>query len=166
MMRHLTPYPLERRFEGEAPLKIGARISTPTGWLDLNDRKTYQLEGSSFADRSVGWRKREVNSDYVEGSFVVNAVRENVIEKLAVWVRGETYHDLAMARQRLEDALCQLTYRISLRTSDVTRYWEATVADYQVNTQREYLHSRLALVSASIPRHPVEEIVSTSVDEL
>lgn len=165
-MKYLQPYPLEHQFEGQRPLSIGARITTPTGWLDLNDRTSYQLEASSFGDRAVSWRKREVASDYVEGSFLVNAVRDNITEKLAVWVRGETHYDLARNRERLEEALCQLTYRLSFRTSDVTRYWEATVADYSVNTQREFLHSCIALVSATIPRHPVEEIVSTSADDL
>jgi hypothetical protein len=161
----LTPYPLERMFEGQPRLKIGARMTTNMGWLDLNDGP-YRLEASAFAERTVSWRKREVQSDYVEGTFIVNAVRENVTETLNVWVRGETHYELAMARERLEDALCQLTYRISFRTSDVTRYWECSVADYTVATQREFQHACIALVRATVPRHPEEQLVMTSVDEL
>ena len=166
MNRSLNPYPLERQFEGQVKLRLGARITSSSGWLDLNDGETYQLEASSFADRAVSWRKREVQSDYVEGTFVTNAVRENVVEALSVWVRADTYYELEKARERLEDALCQLTFRIAFRTTDATRYWDCTVADYTVATQREFMHSRLCLVKAQVPRHPTEQLVITSADDL
>lgn len=162
----LTPYPLERQFESQPKLRIGARISTNLGWLDLNDGVSYKLEAGSFAERAISWRKREVTSDYVEGAFLVNAVRDNVAEALNVWVRGETYYDLGLARKRLEDALCQLSYQLSFRTTDATRYWDCTVADYVVTTTREFTHARIALVKATVPRHPDEALVVTSADEL
>ena len=56
---------------------ISARISTADDWLELNSG-LYRLHADSFADSSTSWRRDEVTNPFVEGSWTVNALRDNV----------------------------------------------------------------------------------------
>lgn len=163
--RFLRPYPLEPGTSTNQ-LQVSGKIETPTGWLDLDDGIAYEFEATAFGERGVTWRKQEVTSPFIEGTFVTGAVRENVLEQVNVYVRGESHSQLAQRVKRLTDAFGQLSYRMMLRFDDVARYWDCQPADYTVVTQREFVHARMALVRAQVPRLPAEEIVLATGDEL
>lgn len=164
--RFLTPWPLGDGAPSPSGLSVSGKIETPSGWLDLNDGVGYSFEGTSFADRQVTWRRQEVTSPFVEGTYIVGAVRENITEAVSVWVRGETFSELDARVEALIGALGQMTYRFMLRLEDSAHYWTCWPADYTVSGQREYLHSRLVLVKATMPRLPGEQVVLASGDEL
>ena len=163
-MKKFHPYPFARAISASPRLDLTARISAPSGWIDLN-YSPYRLEASTFGERSVSWRKREVSSEFVEGTFVVSAVRENVTETLAVWVKGESEFDLQTNLDKLCGALEQLSYRLMQRHGNSAVYYDCTVADYTVTESREFKHAGIALVRASVPRHPQAEHVYAAVDE-
>jgi len=96
-------------------LNVSVRISTgdiyaysnydsyPTGsayWLNVSDGSTYKINKGSFENSAVQFRRDEVSNSFVEGKFLVNALRENVTENLSIyafsnpspqWISGTTY---------------------------------------------------------------------------
>ena len=72
-------------------LDLTCRITTADGVLELEDVEGgYELHRDALGAFKVGWRRHTVSNPWVEGSFTVGAVRENVEETLAVWVTAES----------------------------------------------------------------------------
>lgn len=131
-----------------------ARISTPYGWLYLGQGTQFRIAAGSFEDRQVSFRRSEVTNPFVEGTFVVNALRENVTETLSVWVEGTGDLGVADAVESLGVALSQVTYTMQVQLRADLYTWSAYASDYTVSTKREFLHARIAQVNAEIPRDP------------
>lgn len=139
-------------------LLVGCRLTVPGGWLDLMSGP-YRLSADAFTEQETTWRRSEVASPFVEGSWTVNAVRENVTEQLDVWVRGVDTAGTSRAVQALLDALAQLNFGLEVTFDSVTAFYQCYVADVSVKTPRELRFSRMAQVSALVPRHPVARLV-------
>ena len=136
-------------------IDISVMIETPTGWLELEDEANgYTLGADSFASSATTHRKTEINSEWMEGTFVSRAVRENVTETVAVYVSGDTPHQLAMRLEKLTDGFNQLSYAIVVRSADIADTWSCWVSDYTVATKTEMRHATIAMVTATIPRLP------------
>lgn len=131
-----------------------ARISSPYGWLYLGQGTQYRIGAASFAEQSVTFRRSEVTSPYVEGTFVVNALRENVTETLEVYVEGRESLSVTAATRALGAALSQVSYTMQVQLRRDVFTWNAYAADHTVSTRRELLHARIAQVTAQIPREP------------
>ena len=72
-------------------LDVDARILGPAGWIDLEDEANgYTLHDDFANSRATTQRKTDTMGDWVEGTFTVRAVRENVTESVAVWVDAVT----------------------------------------------------------------------------
>lgn len=137
---------------------VSARISTPDDWLELNTG-LYRLQADSFADSSTTWRRNSVTNPFVEGTWTVNALRENVQETLSVWVKGDGVTSTLQAVEALKTAFSQLTYLLEV-TFDAEMYtYHCQVADCQVLASRELRHAGIAQVVLSIPRHPAYTLV-------
>jgi hypothetical protein len=162
----LLPFAPSARRAPSRRLDVSCKIETPTGWTELNDGRRYVLEATSFGERSVSWRRTEVSSTFVEGTFPVSAVRENITETLAVWVLGSDRLEHTLARRRLTEALEQLAWRLMLRVEDVSTFWSCFASDYTVSAARELTHARRALVTAKVARLPGEETVLATGDEV
>lgn len=139
---------------------LQARVSTPTDWLYLNSG-VYRLHADSFAESAETWRKDEVDNPFVEGSWTVNALRENVTETLSVWVKDSSLRTTLLAAEVLRDAFRQRNYTLEATFNDLRCTYTCYVADSSVNVQREFRHAGMALVTFTIPRHPVftQEVV-------
>jgi hypothetical protein len=135
-------------------ITVAARISTPYGWLYLGTGTQYRLGAESFGDRQTSFRRSEVSSPYVEGTFIINALRENVTETLDVIVEDREGLRLADAVAALTSALCQVRYTMQVQVRRDVWTWNAYAADHSVQTKREFVHARLAQVRAEIPRDP------------
>lgn len=163
--RYLTPFP-DVPAIGDSELDVSAKIETPTGWLDLQDTGNgYSFEATSFSERAGTFRRQEVAGPFVDGTFVVSAVRENITESVAIYVRGDTHYVMRRRLNALVEAFSQLSYRMLVRFEDAAEYWDCLPADYTVSTQREFLHARLALFKANVPRMPATTTVLASEDE-
>jgi hypothetical protein len=121
------------------------------------------LGAESFGDRQTSFRRSEVSSPYVEGTFVINALRENVTETLDVIVEDREGLRLADAVSALTSALCQVRYTMQVQVRRDVWTWNAYAADHSVQTKREFVHARLAQVRAEIPRDPNVTYEYTSV---
>lgn len=135
-------------------ITIAARISTPYGWLYLGQGTQYRIAAGSFENQQTTFRRSEVTSPYVEGTFVVNALRENVTETLDVIVEDRPTLSLPDAVRALGAALCQVRYSVQVQIRRDIATWQAYAADHTVQTKREFVHARLAQVRAEIPRDP------------
>ena len=162
--RRLIPFPTAPA-KPATGLSVTAKIESPTGWLDLNVEGRYKLEAGAFGERATTWRRQETVSPYLDGTYVVSAVRESVTETLAVYVYAIDHIELAARITALTNAFGQLSYRLMLRVEGSAVYWTCQPADFTVTIGRELLHAKLALVKASVPRHPVETVVIAAGDE-
>lgn len=135
-------------------ITVAARISTPYGWLYLGQGTQYRLGAGSFENQQTTFRRSEVQSPYVEGTFVINALRENVTESLDVIVEERPNLGTADAVRALGAALSQVRYAVQVQIRRDVWTWQAYAADHSVQTKREFVHARLAQVQAEIPRDP------------
>lgn len=138
-----------------ADIDYEASISTPSGWLVLDDEAAgYESEGESTMERTVSYRQRTISGDWVEGEFVTASVRGNVVEPLHVWVTAPDPAELVARVAALTDALEQLTYSVRLRWATHEETWTCMPAGYTVTTSREFRVATTALVKAQVPRLP------------
>jgi hypothetical protein len=136
-------------------LDIAMAIQAPSGWLELENRVGgYVVHKESRAEQAVSWRKQEITSNYVEGTFVNEAVRENVTEAVVVYVYGPTSYDLSVRVKALTDAFSQIRYQMRFRDGNMLTTWDCSVADYTVQTPQEMINSTMAVVKAQVPRRP------------
>lgn len=135
-------------------ITVAARISTPYGWLYVGQGTQYRVAAGSFENQQTTFRRSEVQSPYVEGTFVINALRENVTESLDVIVEDRPDLGTANAVRALGTALSQVRYAVQVQIRRDVWTWQAYAADHTVQTKREFVHARLAQVQAQIPRDP------------
>ena len=130
-------------------------------WLSLNDNSIYKVAADSIGGQSITWRKTEVTSPYVEGKFLVHAVKDMASANLTVWVTGYPFNAHATGQNQLQnniDALIapfeQMSYQVrySFGNSQIT--WDCQTADYSVEMSREYVHAMMVPVKFTIPRFP------------
>lgn len=132
---------------------VTARVSTTVDWLDLN-AGIYRLHPDSFADQAIGYRRDDVSNPFVRGTWTVNALEENVMETLSVWVRGESQAEALAGVEALKTAFRQLNYTLQVTFDDQKYTYTCYVADVSVSTTRELRHNAYAQFTATIPRHP------------
>jgi len=81
-------------------VKIEIQNSSNLTWLDVSDGTVYRVNKGTFENSAITFRRDEVTNAFVEGKFLVNALRDNVTETLAIyaygdsspaWVSGTTY---------------------------------------------------------------------------
>lgn len=136
-------------------LDVAFAIQAPSGWVELEDPANgYEAHKETRAEQGVSWRKQEISSTFVEGTFVNDAVKENVTETLAIYVDAHTPYELAVRVKVLTDALSQIRYQVRMRSGNLLETWDCAVADYTVQTPQEMINSRMAVVRASVPRRP------------
>lgn len=130
--------------------------------IDGPNAAAYELATETIADQQVTWRKEEVNNAWIEGTFVIGAVRENVQETLAIWVNGPT---TALVEQRVYELtrrLRQIKWGVVLLIDGVTQTWVCSgPADIAVKQSYEFLHAPTALVTAKVNRLPKKTLTGT-----
>lgn len=122
--------------------------------LDISDNERYRLAGDTLGTRQVSWRKQEVQSPYVPGSWVTSAVPETIRETVSVYVYGSTPAELRLMLDRITECFSQLRYFLAWEVDDDSYVWSCQVADYTIDTRREFQHSIMALTTFQVPRYP------------
>lgn len=123
--------------------------------LALNDPASgYRLEATSREETQVSFRKQEVSSPFVEGTYLINAVRENVVENIGVWVSGVSPAELDRRIEVLLEKAEKPRFTVVWGKQQVNETWTCQTASYTVRTQREYQHALVALVKMQVPRLP------------
>ena len=124
-------------------------------WLSLTDGDIYRVQGDTMAEYRVSMRRQETTNPYVDGTYLINAVRENVEETLSVFVYAPDHLRLVEAVDAVVDAFTQLTYRTYVEIDGSCRVWSCYAAsEVSVQSGREFKHARMAQVSVTVPRLP------------
>jgi len=141
-------------------LEVACRVTTQSGWLDINSG-VYTLGRDSFASEGTTWRRQEAANPFVEGSWTVAAVRENTVVNLTVFIRGTEATPTFVALQALTDAISQRNFVIEFTVNGVKRTYTCNMGEFQVQLTTELRSSSMAQVIAQIPRNPsfTEEVV-------
>lgn len=134
-------------------MDLECRVSTAGDWLHLNEG-IYRLTADSFEDEATTWRRTDVSNPFVEGSWTVNALRENVMESLSIWVRGDRYTTTAQGVEILKTVFSQINYVLQAAFDGERRTYTCYVGDFSVNATRELRHAKVAKFTVQIPRHP------------
>lgn len=133
-------------------------LTTPSGPLSLNTAP-YRLAGGSLESSSVTHRRTELQSPFLEGSYVVNSVRENTIVPVSVYVEADTQTELRDAREVLTAALDQVQFTATVVLDEASEMWHCYASDYTVNAPRELLHATKIRVDAQLVRDPKVEVL-------
>jgi hypothetical protein len=130
-------------------------------WLNLNDGDTYRVSSDSIGSQATSWRRTETQSPYVEGKFLVHAVKDMTSVNLTVWVSGYPQNTHASGQNQLHaniEALIapfeQMSYQIKYSMGDTQTTWECQTADYSVELSKEYVYAMYVPVKFTIPRFP------------
>ena len=144
-------------------LDVAFAIHGPGGWIELDDEAAgYETHKDARSEQAVTWRRQNIDSAYVEGTYTNEAVRENVTESVVIRVFGANQWEFSQRLEALTDALSQLQYDFRMQVGNLRETWKCSVADYTVQTPQEMLHASMGIVRAQIPRLPAvvrEEVV-------
>ncbi len=132
---------------------LSCTISAPGGAITLTS-SPYRLEAETRREQGVTKRKSEATNPFVEGTYVVSSVRENVAEQVSVYVKAADDSATYNAVKRLTDALDQIVFTMTFAHGGMTETWTCFSADYTIGTQHEFQHAGLAVVRATVPRLP------------
>lgn len=125
----------------------------PTGTVDLM-AYPYDLHADTQANQATIWRKKEVTNPHVEGSYLVHAERENIVEDVYVWVEPDTRAEMKPALDKLRTLFGQVTYTLTFTVEGQTQIWDCQAAEYTIDSKLEFLHADIALFQAKVPRLP------------
>jgi hypothetical protein len=154
-----VPYPTPV-MPGNDPwrLDLSVRISNPTGgWVELNDHVSFTVADGSFTDENVSWRRAEDTSIFLEGAYLVNALRSNITRPLNVYVDGSTHYDMEMNLDQLRSLVGQRQYQVVKTTENVSRLYTCFASDYSTSCDRPLLFARRALLKVQLVTHPVDQ---------
>lgn len=133
-------------------------------WLSANDKIKYRVGAASFNESSTQYRRTEVTSPYVAGSFLVHAVPQNVTETLEIYCYGGTYDEAKYNTEQLIAALTQPMYKIQRQTADETSLFDCFAADYSVKSSNVYVAANMIPVVFQVPRLPDAKVTLTIND--
>lgn len=135
-------------------IDIVCRITDANGdWVYLN-QAPYRMHGDALTESATIWRRDEVENPQVEGKWTVNAVRDNGVLPIKVWVTGDTVTACGDALEVLKTLFSQRNFTIQV-SYDGDRYTHTcSVADFSVSSPREIRISKMAQFIADVPCHP------------
>jgi hypothetical protein len=126
----------------------------------LLEQAPYSLHPDSRSSAAATQRAHKVSSPYVEGEFTVHAVRDNIVEPLAVWIEAADRQAFQVAKKALEDAVSQPQFTVQWHwgrppTNGVLREtWKCFAAGYTLETSQPLMTARMGLFKIQVPRLP------------
>lgn len=139
---------------------MAMQISTPrslTGRLMLLEQP-YDLHAETLSKVATTSKRRTVDNPHVEGTYTLSAHRENQKVPVFVWVEARTQAELDAAQRALTEAFDQMSFEIEWQLDDIVETWRCTGADYEIDTQQAFMHSKMSLVSAQVDRLPTIDV--------
>lgn len=134
-------------------LDVTVLISTPEGPLSVNEG-IFELAADTFGTVSVTHRRSEATNPFIEGSYTVNSLRENMAVPLNVYVRGKDHAEFQAGIKQLAAAFDQSTFEVQRVVEGVVETWQCFASDYSINLQREFLHAKMGRLDAQLVVHP------------
>ena len=127
-------------------------------WLTVSDGSVYRINKGSFENSAVQFRRDEVTNSFVEGKFLVNALRENVTENLSIYAFANTVSALKANIDAVTSAVTNLHFYVEVTIENSKRVWTCQASDYTVAITNEFLHNRQALINVNLIRLPSETV--------
>jgi len=151
------PYPFVVDPAQNDELNLSVRISTTTGmWLELNDHVAYTVADGSFEEQGVTFRRQEAPNPFLEGTFIVTALRNNVTDALNIYVSGTTQYEHAQRLATLKALFGQHQFQVERVVDDARTLWNCYASDYGSSASRPLLHARKSLLKVQLLHDPVE----------
>lgn len=135
-------------------LPVRTQVSVGGAWMDINDGRKYTLELSTLGDRSATFRRKEISSPHLDGTWLVSATAENITENVSIWVKEFDHFALQLALEELRKAFTQPYYAMRWQVDVHEFAWNCQLADYSITTSRDMMHATIAQFTAKVPRHP------------
>lgn len=159
----LRSLPIQEPPEQEAPFKDTFQVTISNGeeWFTLTDGYSMWISPDQFGQSSITWRKEEAQSRYYHGTFLMHATKDNVVESIAVYMRGQTQNEVTEMIMMLEELFTQHRFQLRVQFGDHRETWYCQTADYQIDRGHIMMHNHMAKMSFKIPRLPetTKEIV-------
>jgi len=131
-----------------------------SNWLDISDGTNYRVSSTTFENSAVTFRRDEVTNAFVEGKFLVNALRDNITENLVVYVYGSTMATLKTNIDALTNSVSQINFNTRVTLENSQRLWQCWASDYTVNITNAMFHNRQAMVTIQLHRLPTETVTT------
>lgn len=123
--------------------------------LELANSAVYYV-APQFLGAVVQWDRQQVSSRYLDGDVTVSRRRQNVVERIAVEVKGPDLPAVQLAIKDLIDAFCQDRYTLTVVAGGATRAYACETADYQdLSWTTPRLVAAQGQVLLNVPRSPV-----------
>jgi hypothetical protein len=142
------------------PVQIEIQNSSNLTWLDVSDGNTYRVNKSTFEESATTFRRDEVTNAFIEGQFLVNALRENITETVDIYAYGATTPALKSAIDAVTALISQIVFRVRVTLDGSQRMWDCFASDYSVNVPSEFFHNRQALIKIQLQRLPNETVTT------
>lgn len=140
---------------GRASMGLGDLVITNTADLTC----PYVIGRNGFGPGSVQWRKKTVESPFVNGRFVVSQVKDAVSMTLSVRVKGASFDWLDYHVQQLVNAMSQFDYSVTWTINGVTHTYRCEAADWAIGEggviQDLEARSWTQMCNFVVPRQPV-----------
>ena len=133
-----------------------------SGWLSLErpDKSLY-LHADTFASSQMTLKKVTASNAYIPGTYVVRATPDNTTETIAVYVSDTNDATREQKADYLIGLFTRVNYQLMKVLSTHSVLMTGQAADYQINNQREFLHSGLTLITFSVPVLPTKRLVAS-----
>ena len=132
----------------------------PLSALNINDESTYFLLEDGFKPGGTTWRRVEVDSPFVDGSYEVGAVKNDSDGLYSVAVKRTTQTALDAAVGVIVAAFTeQRTYTLQITIDGVSQAWKCKRADWEIAWDGPWIddiNEPIAVVSFSFRRTPIK----------
>jgi hypothetical protein len=140
---------------GRATLGLGNLfLNRDTGW-------SFDRNGIEFGENSL--RRTTVETPYVNGRTLVNAVPDQQVSVLKLYCHGANDEEIFSKIDGLRTALFQFQYLIAVEVGGSTWIWNCEPADFTIGNggaiEDLLLRQGLQRVTATIPRKPDGSVV-------
>jgi hypothetical protein len=132
---------------------IQAAITTTGAPINLNSGM-YRLAAGTFEGEAVTHRKQTVTNSFVEGSYTVNSLRENVVTPVNIWIETASTREMKAAVAALKAAFDQISFNMTVTWDDYQETWFCEASDYTETSTRELLHSHRSRLDVQLVRQP------------
>jgi hypothetical protein len=154
----IQPYPIPSPREDPFSIDLSVRLSAPNGgWIELNDHVVFTVADGSFADEQVTHRRAEDTNVFLEGAYLINALRGNVTRPLNVYVEGQTHFDMWDNLDRLKALVEQRQFQLARVVENAGRLFTCFASDYSTTCDRPLMFARKALLKVQLVTHPVDQ---------
>lgn len=130
------------------------RTELGLGDLEINDGTTY-ICTPKLDPGAVSYRREQVKSPFVDGTFTISRVKDQTEFQLVVDVLGSTHSAMQSAVGTLIDAMTQDEFTLKVVIDGATYSWTCEAGDYAMGWSNAHFASTRTAVAFTLPRKPV-----------